>query len=106
MYKKTEKILLALLLAIQIPSISLAQNCNTLNVIASTPMSQFIEHNDGTVTDTKTNLMWKKCSEGQLWNNLSNDCDGSSLTYSWQGALYQAQEVNNTGGFQVGVSLT
>ncbi|MCI5136188.1 MAG: DUF1566 domain-containing protein, partial [Candidatus Electrothrix sp. AW2] len=27
-------------------------------------IGQYIDHGNGTVTDTKTGLMWKRCSEG------------------------------------------
>jgi hypothetical protein len=53
-------------------------------------------NNDGTVIDTKTGLIWKKCSEGQSGADCSG---GEATTYSWQGALQQAQTVNNNGGF-------
>lgn len=29
---------------------------------------EFIDHGDGTVTDTRTGLMWMRCSLGQAWN--------------------------------------
>jgi ankyrin repeat protein len=32
-----------------------------------TTTRRFIHHNDGTVTDCKTGLMWKRCAEGQVW---------------------------------------
>lgn len=48
------------------------------------------------MSDTKTGLTWKKCSEGQS----GVDCRiGTATTYTWQGALQQAQRVNNNGGF-------
>jgi Protein of unknown function (DUF1566)/Divergent InlB B-repeat domain len=30
---------------------------------------QFIDHDDGTVTDTQTGLMWKRAAEGQEWRD-------------------------------------
>lgn len=35
-----------------------------LNVNKKVKIGKFIDNGDGTVTDIKTNLMWKKCSEG------------------------------------------
>ncbi|MGB4499141.1 MAG: DUF1566 domain-containing protein [Methylococcaceae bacterium] len=68
----------------------LAKNCQT------TPDSRFINNQNGTVSDTKTGLMWKMCSEGQT----SSDCSmGSAKYYNWQNALQQAKSVNNIGGF-------
>ena len=73
-----------------------AQTCQTASIPAHTPTSQFIDPGNGTVTDNKTGLMWKKCSEGQS----GNDCrSGSAASYTWQAALAQAQTVNTNGGF-------
>ncbi|MCI5116328.1 MAG: DUF1566 domain-containing protein [Candidatus Electrothrix sp. AW2] len=67
--------------------------CNS-NIPASTPDSQLIDNGDGTVTDTKTDLMWKQCLEG-----LSGDCFGTADTFTWQQALQQPGKINDTGGF-------
>lgn len=76
------------------PLMTLAQTCQTANIAATTPSNRFTMNKDGTVSDTKTGLIWKKCSEGQSGAN----CDsGNATTYSWQGALQQAQSVNNVG---------
>lgn len=45
--------------------------------------SRYVDHGNGTVTDTKTNLMWKKCSEGLK----GNDCVGLATKYTIQDAL-------------------
>ena len=47
------------------------QDCN-INSPASTPTQRFNNHGNGTVTDTRTSLMWQTCLEGQ--NN--RDCSG------------------------------
>ena len=72
------------------------QKCQTDSIIATTPSSRFKINNNGTVTDTKTGLMWKRCSEGQSWVNCQH---GIAAIYTWQQALHQAQFVNNNGGF-------
>jgi hypothetical protein len=78
-----------------LPIMAWAQTCQT-NSISTTPTNRFTLNNDATVSDTKTGLIWKKCSEGQS----GVDCrTGAAKTYSWQGALQQAQSVNNNGGF-------
>jgi hypothetical protein len=75
----------------------LAQVCNS-SVTATAPDSRYTDNGDGTVTDSQTGLMWRQCSEGQ--STTGTACDtGSAATYTWQGALAQAQSVNNTGGF-------
>ncbi|MDP2903625.1 MAG: DUF1566 domain-containing protein [Methylovulum sp.] len=77
-------------------TVALAQTCQTATIPATTPSSRFTVPGNGTVTDTKTGLMWKQCSEG-----LSGaDCSvGGAGAYTWQGALQQAQTVNANGGF-------
>ena len=71
---------------------ALAETCYPESIPASTPDSQLQDNSDGTVTDTKTGLMWKQCVEG-----LSGpDCaSGSAKTFTWQQALQQAQAVNS-----------
>lgn len=72
-----------------------AQTCNA-NMPASTPDSQLTDNGNGTVTDTKTGLMWKKCMEGVSGDN----CDsGSAGSFTWQTALQQPGVVNTGGGF-------
>jgi hypothetical protein len=46
--------------------------------------SRYTDHGNGTITDTTTGLMWKKCSEGLSGADCST---GSANTYTWQGAL-------------------
>lgn len=65
-----------------------------LHMLASTPTADFVDHGDGTVTHTPTGLMWKRCVEGQTWNNSDNTCSGSQSTFNWQQALRRAQTVN------------
>ena len=73
-----------------------AQICHPESIPASTPDSQLQDNGDGTVTDTKTGLIWKQCLEGQS----GSDCaSGSVETFSWQQALQRAQTVNSGGGF-------
>lgn len=85
-YFKQSLITLIILL---FPVLSIAQTCQT----ASIPNNQFKDNGNGTITDTKTGLMWKKCSEGQTGNN----CEGAAQKYSWKKALAQSQTVNQTG---------
>ena len=60
------------------------------------PSSPFTDNRDGTVTDSNTGLMWKKCSEGQSGTNCS---EGNAKTSKWNVASKQAQTLNNMGGF-------
>ncbi|MFO1344522.1 MAG: DUF1566 domain-containing protein [Burkholderiales bacterium] len=52
--------------------------------------NRYIDHGDGTVTDQKTNLMWKKCSEGQV----GVGCSGAPSFQPWQTALTSASNSN------------
>jgi len=79
-------ILLELLL---LPSLTMAE-CN--NAITATT-AHLIDNHDGTVSDPKTGLIWKKCSVGQSYNSVTNGCDGTARTFSWQGALHQSDSV-------------
>ena len=71
-----------------------AQTCKPDSIPASTPDAQLVDNGDGTIADTKTGLVWKKCPEG-----LSGaHCDsGSALTFTWQEALEQPGVVNSSG---------
>ena len=59
------------------------------------PDSRYTDHGNGTVTDTKTGLIWKQCSEGQ--SGSSGSCSGSASGYSWDAALQQSAVVNSSG---------
>ena len=52
--------------------------------------TRYIVHNDGTVTDTNTSLMWMQCRLGQTYAN--DNCSGSPNIYNWDKAL---ESVNN-----------
>lgn len=69
--------------------------CNS-NIPASTPDSQLIDNNDGTITDKKTGLMWKKCLEGVKGDNCEA---GLPSSFTLQEALQQPGTVNASGGF-------
>jgi hypothetical protein len=72
-----------------------AQTCNA-NMPASTPDNQLTDNGNGTVTDTKTDLVWKKCTEGLSGAN----CDsGGAGGFTWKTALQQPGVVNGGGGF-------
>lgn len=66
------------------PSLATTQHCNP------PPSSQaFIDHHNGTVTDQRTQLMWKTCLEGQL----PPSCSGKPKALQWHAALELTQEV-------------
>jgi hypothetical protein len=58
------------------------------------PDYRYKVHNDETVTDTRTKLMWKLCSEGQS----GVDClSGVAAEYDWEQALGIPVNINNNG---------
>lgn len=69
------------------------QTCKE-NVTTPTTM-HLVDNHNGMVSDSKTGLKWKKCSEGQSYNTNSNSCDNSAGTYNWSDALKQVQNVNS-----------
>lgn len=69
--------------------------CNT-SITASTPNADFTDNGDGTITHSKTGLMWKQCSEGL---SGSGCLIGTINTYTWQEALQLVETINNGSGF-------
>jgi len=72
------------------------QICNTASVTASTPTVDFVDHGNGTVTHSKTGLMWKQCSEGLSGVACAT---GAATTHTWQAALTVAETLNAGAGF-------
>ena len=79
--------LLIVALALVSP-LALGVDCQN-NIPASNPDSIYQGHADGTVTDTRTGLMWKRCSEGQSWTGTT--CAGSASAHTWSQALALAE---------------
>lgn len=79
-----------LLLCFGIATNAPAQQCksNSGNP-PSIPAVRFIENGDGTVTDSKTGLMWAKCAEGLSGSGCA--IGGGAASYSWQDALTLAE---------------
>ncbi len=69
------------------------QICKKNKIPETTPSSDFIDNNDGTITHKTTGLMWKKCSEG-----LSGaDCaTGTAAKKNWTEALETADTANSS----------
>ncbi len=53
---------------------------------------QFAQNNDGTVSDNITNLIWKRCIEGQSSTNCSA---GTAINATWVEALQHVAAVNS-----------
>ncbi|MEL6722075.1 MAG: DUF1566 domain-containing protein [Pseudomonadota bacterium] len=81
-------------------SVLSAQVCQPNSTLAATPTDQFVQHQDGTLTDQTTGLMWQRCLVGQQGKDCST---GTAEQLSWAEALlYLAQETPQTrlGGYQ------
>ena len=79
-----------------------AQTC-VRTIAASTPTSDFVDNSNGTVTHTKTGLMWKQCPEGLLFSSRPVagcvSIHSTAFRSTWQGALQHVQALNQAGGF-------
>ena len=82
-----------IIIAVLIVNSGNAQQTINLNIKHDWEISRYTTNADNTVTDTKTNLIWKKCSEGSSDNNCTT---GSDVTYTWQEALNLSNNSNDT----------
>ncbi|MGR8934918.1 MAG: Lcl C-terminal domain-containing protein [Gammaproteobacteria bacterium] len=65
-----------------------AQQVCQPNIRETTPIAQFVVDSvAGTVLDTRTGLMWKRCAEGRSGNHCEQDV---FAVYTWQEALQAA----------------
>lgn len=53
------------------------------------PDTAYQIHANGIVTDTRSGLIWKRCSEGQIWDG--GTCSGSPSAHTWEQALALAE---------------
>lgn len=58
------------------------------NIPPSNPDSIYTDHGNGTVTDSRTGLMWKQCVEGLTGADCST---GSATSFTWADALTHAE---------------
>ena len=71
------------------------QTCDTSRYPLSSPTALFDDHHDGTVTDSRANLMWLRCPLGQKW--LDGRCTGAARLVTWDEALAASKDVNREG---------
>ncbi|WP_125558368.1 DUF1566 domain-containing protein [Pseudoalteromonas rubra] len=86
-----------ILCAVSLGGLSVSQVVSASQICASegpvpdtTPSEQFVVNADGTVCDKQTNLMWQRCTFGQVYNSESSSCDNVAQELSWQQALQTA----------------
>lgn len=68
-----------------------AQKCDASKA-ETAPMSRFKAADNGTITDSKTKLVWMRCGLGMSWRN--GTCEGQSLTYKWNAAQDEVDGLN------------
>lgn len=71
-----------------------AQTC-LATIERSTPDGTFQDNGNGTVTDSRHELMWKRCAEGQNWDDST--CIGTAATHTWEAALTTAATTSFAG---------
>ncbi|WP_420837586.1 DUF1566 domain-containing protein [Alteromonas genovensis] len=75
-----------------IPSVALAQECLS-DGLETTPNDNFTAVTTSTLLDVTTDLVWRRCSEGQTWNGST--CEGEAIKYTWQAALQLAHQASD-----------
>lgn len=63
---------------------------------ATTPMSDFTDNGDGTVTHRESGLQWARCSVGQEFNG--SGCDGQAQVFFWNETDDAVAQINAQGG--------
>jgi hypothetical protein len=76
------------------------QRCDTSQYALSAPSERYVDNGDGTVTDTVTQLMWMRCSQGQRFEQ--GRCLGAPVGVDWAAAQAAAEQVNAAGDFFYG----
>lgn len=74
------------------PSVALAQECLS-DGLETTPNDNFTAVTTSTLLDVTTDLVWRRCSEGQTWNGST--CEGEAIKYTWQEALQLAHQASD-----------
>lgn len=84
---------ISVIMAVSFPTF--AQLCKPGIITPSHSKDQYVDNNDGTITDIANQLMWSRCSLGQDF--LDNEC-GNSIpmsSSSWQEALNAVASFNS-----------
>lgn len=78
--------------AVAAPALCSSGIVNNTGTSEWTPTSDFTINGDGTVTNLKTRLMWKRCAEGVT----AADCSTGWIPMTWAEALQSAVAANNS----------
>ncbi|WP_404341103.1 DUF1566 domain-containing protein [Pseudoalteromonas mariniglutinosa] len=90
-----KKQLLCAALTLLLSTATWAQVCYELP--STTPTTRFTINDNGTVSDSKTGLMWQRCSFGQTYNLDIDGCEGNVQQLTWQEALRGAENSEMAG---------
>jgi len=89
-----KKSLLALTVLVSSSSVMADNNCNTQSIIPSHQQSALFDKKDGTVLDIVNDVLWSKCSLGQIYE--SGTCKGVPTSFeTWDEALQAVNNLNN-----------
>jgi len=72
-----------------------AQVCDTHAYPLSAASTRFEAHDDGTILDRESKLMWTRCSAGQQWSG--GRCVGDARSYDFRSAMSMADDINRSG---------
>lgn len=86
--------LLALCCALTLPGMAQTSNTEKFSHTPGNPACKFfdgfIDNADGTVTDPRNGLIWKRCAEGSIWQGTH--CTVNSLQMNWFDAMAHAKK--------------
>ena len=85
-----------IIFAITLSINAFSQTCRS-NIPTTTAVERFIVNEDGTVLDTETNLVWKRCAEGQVFDSTATTCNLDHISYDWQQGLAAAMQSSFAG---------
>lgn len=73
---------------------TLSQICKPESITPSHVTDQYLDNNDGTITDVVNELMWSRCSLAVGQNFMDNDCTEQTHFASWDEALQAVIDFN------------
>lgn len=88
---KAITILSTLMVAATFSSTAVAEQVCNNNTVQLATNDRFETLGDS-VKDKRTGLTWKRCSEGQVWSDSSNSCDGELVQRNWLEATQQVSD--------------
>lgn len=79
---------------------AMSQTCKPDSIPMTGMEEQFVDNDDGTVTDIVAGLIWQKCSQGQTFEN--GGCVGTPTNFAtWQEALSAAKVSYESNGYRM-----